>query len=425
MNGLLPEEQSPRSRAVPGRILLSFNLAAVVFGATMLGWGIHELHHEGERWGLVGVMLLGGVGMLVQFVLLTLTVLAGGRPALRIRLASLLSILLAILLDGASLGCAFYEPYRHERAFIQKSAMYQSGLREAVLSRDVTRARGILEANPDVISETDYEGYSSLLLAVRGGDQSMVEMLIARGASPHSGHWDGTMPLHVAADRNAVEIARLLLDKGARVNQEDHFGKTALARAKAADAQAMIALLAGRGGTDVDYGDQLVKAVENGDAQLVTQLLDQGLKIDTSVPNGHCLLDYAAEKGNLKMAKLLISRGASVKRTDQYGRTALHWASAEGKAEMVGFLIDHRAEVDAKEHEEMTPLHEAVYWAQWHEADSLETIKVLVQRGADPNARNKSGMSVPQWAEKYGTDQIRAYLGGRAILKPPSAPADE
>jgi ankyrin repeat protein len=406
-------EQSSGPSVALGGTLLFFNVAAIVFSAAMLGWALQELRSEGERWGLVVVLLFAGSGMLVQFLLLAMTiwlVCSARRLARWIRLAAMLAIIVAVLLDGAALGCVAYSPYQHKQTFVQQNALYQSGLREAVLARDVARAARSLDQDPAAVRENDFEGNSALLLAVRGADQPMVEMLLQRGADPNSGHWDGTTPLHLAADRNAVEIARLLLDKGARVNEEDHSGKTALNRAKAAGSQGVIDLVVSRNGTDVDYGSRLVKAVEDGNAQLVTKLLDQGLKVDTSVPNGHCLLDYAAEKDNVEIAKLLIARGASVKRADKYGRTALHWASGEGNAKMVGFLIDQGAEIDAKEHEGMTPLHEAIYWSQWHDAKSLGIIQVLVEKGTDVNAKKNDGVTPLTYAKTYGTDPIRAFL---------------
>ena len=413
MNDQPSREQLSVASVAVIAIILCFNVAALLFSAVMLGWAVQQLHYEGEQWGLFGVMIFGGFGFPVQLLLLAATIWLvcwARRLAKWIRLAALLSIIVAILLDTAALGCVFYSPYQHKQAFVQKNALYRSGLREAVLNRDVTRASRILDQNPAAISERDYEGNSVLLLAVRGRDKLMVEMLLGRGANPNSGHWDGTMPLHLAADRNAVEIARLLLDNGARVNEEDRSGRTALARAKAAGSKAMIELLASCNGTDMDYDNQLVKAVQDGNVQRVTMLLDKGLKIDTSVPNGHCLLDYAAENGNLEMAKLLISRGASVKRTDEYGRTALHWASGEGNAEMVAFLIGQGAEVDAKDYEGMTPLHTAIYWAQWHDAKSLAVIQILVEKRTDINAKKNDGVTPLTYAKTYGTDSIRAFL---------------
>ncbi len=412
--------QSVRARGsrshILGGVLVVLNSIAVVFSIAMLLWAIQQLNSEGEPWGLLGVLVFGGMGLGVQALLLLLTILLlvlARKLTLRFRVSSLVVIALAMLIDGAAVGCVFYERYRTDQAFIRKNPMYQSGLRQAVLDRDVGRARAILQSNPGLGWETDFYGQNALMLAARAGDRPMVEMLLEHGFDAKIEDYNRITALQLAVRNKDVEMARLLLDRGARVNNEDKHGKTALVYARAAGSKAMIDLLVSRGGKDADYEHRLVDAVQNGDIQLAAKLLDQGLPVDTSVPNGHCLLDFAAEKGNLEMARFLISRGASVKRTDGWGRTPLHWASGEGNAEMIGFLIDQGADPNAKESEGMTPLHEAIYWAQWHEVRSLAAIKVLAGKGADINAKANKGLTPLKYAGTYGTDSIRAYLRSR------------
>ena len=399
-----------------GAILISVNILAAGFSAMMLMWAIQQLGYEGERWGLLGVLIFGGIGLCVEVLLLLPTiVLAIVAKSLtrRFRVTALGVIIAAILLDVAALGCVVSEPHRHEQAFIQKSAMYQSGLRQAVLDHDVTRAQPIIEGNSLLLWETDSRGQNALLLAARAGDRPMIEMLLEHGADAASRGYGGITALHLAVKNNDLEIAKLLLDKGARVNEADRGGKTALAHAKVAADKAMVDLLVKHGGKGADYEALLVKAVEDGDVRQTAKLLDRGLSVSTSVPNGHCLLDFAAEKGNLEMAKFLISRGASAKRADMHGRTALHWASGEGNAEMVSFIVEMGADVNARDHKGETPLHHAIYWSQWHEAKSLEAIKALAEKGANVNAKSSNGITPLKYARQYGTDPIRAYLEGR------------
>lgn len=285
-----------------------------------------------------------------------------------------------------------------------------SDLHEAVGRKDVERVREVLAANGSLALARDARGNTALMIATQGGDAAIVEMLLKAGAEADREDFMGTRPLHVAARKGLVDITRLLLDHGARVNEEDRQGKTALAYAQSGGKAELIKLLKDRGGTVKDFSSQLVKAVESGDQQSVTKLLDQGLSVETAVPNGHCLLDYAAEKGNIPMARFLISRGASVKRADEYKRTALYWASGEGKADMVAFLIEQGANPNAKEWQGMTPLHEAVDQAQCHPDDALATIKKLIAGGAQANAKNNNGVTPLGHAKTYGTDAVREYL---------------
>src|ERR1043165_8497332 len=111
----------------------------------------------------------------------------------------------------------------------------------------------------------------------------------------------------------------------------------------------------------------------------------------------------AARTGNPKAVRLLIERGAVVDaREDRLGETALMWAAAENHPDAAALLIAHGADVNAVTtdlkytkdrfglegvltilpHGHWTPL---MYAAR---QGSLEAAKVLVDAGADKNARD-------------------------------------
>jgi ankyrin repeat protein len=390
-------------------VLLALNLLALAFSALVVSWSLEEPSLE----AFLQMLYFGGIGFGIQLLLLLVTlllVLTSETLARWLRAVTLGAIVLAILLDVVAPVLYCGNEIWHEREYIKKNRMNQSGLRQAVLDGDVQRAKAILEGDPRLLKEKDHHGQGALMLAAKAGDRVMVEMLLGLGADPSSHDYNNVTALQLAVKNNDSETAKMLLDAGGRVNTEDHCGKTALVYARTAGNKAMVELLVGHGGTDADYEAMLVEAVRGGNLEQVKALLDRGLSVNTEVPNGHCLLDYAAEESDIEMARFLISRGASVKRTDRCGRTALHWASGEGNTEMIGFLIDEGADVNAKDFEGMTPLHEAISWSQWHETRSLQALEALAQGGADVNTENNEGTTPLQHAEKYGTHAIRAYL---------------
>ncbi len=418
-------DESPRIKAgvasfVFVGLLIALNSLALLFSASMLCWAIVEMQTEGEQWGLVGVLIFGGIAFPVQLLLLVLTILLaalGRKLKLWLRLICVLVISTAILLDAGALACVFFAPDQHKRRFEKQSAFYQSGLHEAVERGNVERTKAILRKDPDLIYERDYHNDGVLIMAARNDDKSMVETLLQHGANASEGN-RGVSALHVAVGKNNLEIVGLLIDRGAQINVEDQKGRTPLTCAKASGSTEMIRLLSERGGKETDYEAhrikaaeaRLIKAVQKGNIPHVEQLLDQGLSIDTAAGNGHCLLDFAAERGDIEMGRFLISCGASVTRTDRYGRTALHWASGEGNAEMVRFLIEEGANINARDYQGMTPIHQAIVWTYGREVKSLEVVKVLVEEGADVNAESNEGITPMKWARKYGTEAIRSYL---------------
>ncbi len=403
---------SPQRRGM-GVVLLGLNAVAAVAGATLWSLASAEARSEGEHWGLLRVLFIGSLlapGMVALLVLTVVWAVRARGTSVATRLAVCGLIAAAIVSNVGAVGTALYDPVRHQEKFEAKSAFYASGLRQAVLDHDVEGARRILQEGKASASDRDYHGFDALMLAVKAGDRPMVEMLLANGADPTSRDFLDVTVLHVAAQRGDVAIARLLLDAGARVNDEDYHKKTPLLYAQDAGKQEMVALLTSKGGKDADEEERLLEAVRAGDLALVTRYLDKGLSVDTAVPNGMRLLDFAAKSGRVEMARLLISRGAVVTRADKNGRTALHWASGEGQAQMVAFLLGQGAAIDAMDYEGMTPLHTAIYWAQWHEPQSLETVRILVKSGANVNAKGASGPTPLRHAAEYGTDSIRAFL---------------
>ena len=96
------------------------------------------------------------------------------------------------------------------------------------------------------------------------------------------------------------------------------------------------------------------------------------------------------------MIKLLIDRGANVKAIDDTHHTPLHWASNKETAEL---LIDAGADVNAKTRRTgETPLYSAARNAAQGASKSYEMYlgltKLLLAKGADVNVKLKSGSMI-------------------------------
>ena len=88
--------------------------------------------------------------------------------------------------------------------------------------------------------------------------------------------------MEVAANGN-IETVRLLLDRGAEINQQDILGVTAL-----------------------------MKAAANGHIRTVRLLLDRGAEINQKNIFGTAAITWAANRGRLNIVRLLLNRGADV-----------------------------------------------------------------------------------------------------------------
>jgi uncharacterized protein len=88
-------------------------------------------------------------------------------------------------------------------------------------------------------------------------------------------------------------------------------------------------------------------AAEEGQVQVMKLLLAMGFKVDQpSDDNPATPLHSAASNGQIRAARWLVEHGASVNARDNFGRTPLFFAASEGATELVEFLISRGADVN-------------------------------------------------------------------------------
>jgi ankyrin repeat protein len=110
---------------------------------------------------------------------------------------------------------------------------------------------------------------------------------------------------------------------------------------------------------------------------------------------GTPILHHAAEALQPELVERLLASGASVSDTDPDDETALHriadmrQAPQRPAAALAALLLDHGADPNARNWADVTPLHQAV------RARNLSVVEVLLERGADANARDRHRGSTP------------------------------
>jgi hypothetical protein len=165
--------------------------------------------------------------------------------------------------------------------------------------------------------------------------------------------------------------------------------------------------------------DRILRAAKDGDVSLAKALLERGSDINAIDGDGLTALMHAAWQGNEAMVELLVKAGADASVKDRNGVTALSLAcdapnpriinlllehdKAKGAAvllevckkdstEMVKMLVENGADVNARDEDGATPL---MFLAA---AGELELIKLLLQKGAQINARDNKGVTALGWA---------------------------
>ena len=137
---------------------------------------------------------------------------------------------------------------------------------------------------------------------------------------------------------------------------------------------------------------------------------------------GDTALHIAAAAFNRPIADLLVSHGADCRATNRRGDQPLHYAAdtnrwdPEAQTEIINFLLSAGADANAVNMDGVTPLHRAV------RTRSLPAVRALVDGGADPLVRNKSGSTplalarVTTGRKGSGSDHARVQQAGIIAL---------
>ena len=153
----------------------------------------------------------------------------------------------------------------------------------------------------------------------------------------------------------------------------------------------------------------LSKAATFGDIAVVRAALVEGCDLNARNVIGKTLLMSAAASGHTEIVRLLLDSGADPNIPDDIGMTPLLMATQRQSHDAVTMLLQHGARVDACDPAGNTPLHKAVLHCVAPEDEAM--VWELVSSGADPHARNKSGVKPVALAQAIAGNRVAETLG--------------
>jgi ankyrin repeat protein len=253
-----------------------------------------------------------------------------------------------------------------------------------------------------------------LLYAARDGRIEIARMLLDSGASLNQTEANGESPLLVAINNGQVEVAQYLLEKGADANAADGFGRAPLWSA-------------------VDYRnlDAAEGSGTNGVNReavlpLIRALLERGANpnVQTKVeppsrrwmmpfgarqwvnPAGQTAFVRAAQAGDVAVMRLLLEHHADPNIPTLAGVTALMSAAGigwvprqtytepkESILDAVRLCVENGSDVNASNSKGFTALHGAAY------RGLDDVVQLLVQKGAKLDAKDSEGRTAAVFAE--------------------------
>lgn len=267
-------------------------------------------------------------------------------------------------------------------------------------------AQRLLDSGAQVNSQAGFYNTTPLHGAAEKGPLELVKLLVSKGAKVNAVDKEFSMPLAKAVQADNLEIAQFLLEQGAdkTINHSDTEFQTAIFKARSAKmAQLLIANGANVSDRDKKGQSVLLHAVANYlDFDLLKVLLQNGADINAQDKSGTTALLWAAqhpyERDDKNCVQFLLENGANANVANNQGETPLLVAE---KLEVLQALLAHGADVNAQNEDGQTAL---IHIAQIYDPKGEKT-KWLLEHGADVNIRNKKGKT----ALGYATANIHAW----------------
>jgi ankyrin repeat protein len=248
---------------------------------------------------------------------------------------------------------------------LQAGASSQADIFQAVRAGDVTRVRALLDARPDLVRARGEQDRTPLAEAVGSKQVAVAAVLIERGADVNAADAEGVTPLVVAAVLGDAPMVRLLLDAGARVgDQANVLGLTALHAATRGRnvevAELLLARGAPTGARDREGLTPLARAAREGADEIAALLIRHGGPLETADRQGSTPLLLAALSGYAPIVEALVAAGADVNARNDFGNTPWSVAVREGHQA----IADALAEAGARTTAAARPVLEGDYLGQ-------------------------------------------------------------
>ena len=250
---------------------------------------------------------------------------------------------------------------------------------------------------------------SPLADAAEKSDRATLRSLLKQHADVNAPQADGMTALHWAAYRDDVETAKLLAS--ANANATNRYGVTPLSLACQNGSTAMVELLLAQGAdpnTTLRGGETvLMTAARTGKAGPVAALLSRGAIVDAKERRGQTALMWAAADGHAAVVELLLKAGADFRAVlPDSGFTPLFFAARDGRTEVVRALLKAGADVNATmEPRKPTgkgPRKETSALLLAVENGHFDLALALIEAGADPNDQRSgfTALHVLTWVRK-------------------------
>ncbi|XP_055362832.1 ankyrin-2b isoform X23 [Betta splendens] len=289
--------------------------------------------------------------------------------------------------------------------------------------KDDTKSAALLlqnDHNADVqskmmVNRTTESGFTPLHIAAHYGNVNVATLLLNRGAAVDFTARNGITPLHVASKRGNTNMVCLLLDRGSQIDAKTRDGLTPLHCAARSGHDTAVELLLERGApllARTKNGLSPLHMAAQGDhVECVKHLLQHKAPVDDVTLDYLTALHVAAHCGHYRVTKLLLDKRANPNARALNGFTPLHIACKKNRVKVMELLVKYGASIQAITESGLTPIHVAAFMGH------LNIVLLLLQNGASPDVSNIRGETALHMAARAGqVEVVRCLLRNGAMV---------
>ncbi|XP_074479725.1 ankyrin-2b isoform X26 [Sebastes fasciatus] len=289
--------------------------------------------------------------------------------------------------------------------------------------KDDTKSAALLlqnDHNADVqskmmVNRTTESGFTPLHIAAHYGNVNVATLLLNRGAAVDFTARNGITPLHVASKRGNTNMVGLLLDRGSQIDAKTRDGLTPLHCAARSGHDTAVELLLERGApllARTKNGLSPLHMAAQGDhVDCVKHLLQHKAPVDDVTLDYLTALHVAAHCGHYRVTKLLLDKRANPNARALNGFTPLHIACKKNRVKVMELLVKYGASIQAITESGLTPIHVAAFMGH------LNIVLLLLQNGASPDVSNIRGETALHMAARAGqVEVVRCLLRNGAMV---------
>ena len=221
-------------------------------------------------------------------------------------------------------------------------------------------------ADPSLV---DNGGWNSLHFAAKGGDTDIIALIHSHLLKIGSKTGEGYTPLMVAAFSGKLNAVEWFLEKGATVSCVDN-----------------------------TEWNTLHYAAQGGDTDIISLIHTHLPNIESKTGEGLTPLMLAAFCGKLHVVKWFLEKGATVTSVGSNRWNVLHFAAQGGDPDTIDLILTHLPDIESKTADGKTPLIIAVLHGK------LQGVKCLLERGANPSAKDNDGQDSLHHASSLDSD---------------------